>query len=845
MATNIESNGCCQPPVQQTNSCSNCPLANKLSNDVASLKKTKQDVITAGGNSMILTRGSIDGELGTLYRKDIINEYNPNVANVPSEPAVVNYVEDKLHTLSQQVKKTITNTDKATRELLDEEKNRATNAETELRTRIDVINPDALKTLISTETTRATQAEKSLEDKIKNETTRAARAEDSINQALDREISRASDVEGNLTHAIADEKERAKAAEKALSDRILAENTGATDLQQQITIEKNRAEAAEKSLDSKYTALIDTLKSTDDKIRTDLSNEITRASGAESAMDVKLENEIARAKAEEKKLESLVGGIDYTEKLNELKEKISVAESVLGKQIEDEFNRANKVEADIRLDLNTEIERSSRQDERAVADLQAEITRAKRAEETVGTKLDEEIARSTAADNTLDGKIASEITRATTVENAIYKTISDLADSISDGNKDNLVTVAELNKKVTDEIDRSIAADNLLTTNLTSEVERAKAAEAKNATDIAVETVRAQEAENGLNRLITNEIEKTANESKRVDKALSDMESHFTDVTDTTNRLVSHEIDRAQIAENDLDTKITNEIGRARESEDALNTAISNEVIRAKAQEEDTHRTLVDEITRSSTEDTRLAGLIEAAENHVTEIETGFNRELGLEVTRAKDAEQHIIDMINDNASEASRAISEIDEKKVDKSHLGAIGNVVRDTFFTISASDSAVETAKQLEVNKTTVNLEDGTSQTSVEKFDIGTMSGVNEIAVKLAMEENRAIKAEDELRKDIIKKTDFANTNFSVVTSQEFVCPPVVSDALFKTITISKDIRDAGSKRIDELYVLSDDLAMVEDMDAGNGNTKVIKISVVAPTDDEFDDMLKRVFG
>ena len=106
------------------------PIIAKLIADVAALKKTKQDIVTAGGNSMILARGVVDGELSSLYRKDVINRNKADVTNIPSEPAVVGFVEDSMHANTTYTKKLVQQATTTLTKLIDDERLRAETVET-------------------------------------------------------------------------------------------------------------------------------------------------------------------------------------------------------------------------------------------------------------------------------------------------------------------------------------------------------------------------------------------------------------------------------------------------------------------------------------------------------------------------------------------------------------------------------------------------------------------------------------------------------------------------------------------------------------------------------------------
>lgn len=134
---------------------------------------------------------------------------------------------------------------KTVRSELSAESLRATNAETNL------------SNSISQETSRAVEAEKQLTDTLQGEIDRATQSEKTITDSLNSEITRAKEAEIANANSISAEIARAQEAEKTLTDNLSAEVT--------------RAKAAEKTL-------------TDD-----LSTEITRAKAKESELQGNIE----------------------------------------------------------------------------------------------------------------------------------------------------------------------------------------------------------------------------------------------------------------------------------------------------------------------------------------------------------------------------------------------------------------------------------------------------------------------------------------------------------------------------------------------------------------------------
>lgn len=195
----------------------------------------------------------------------------------------------------------------------------------------------------------------------------------------------------------------------------------------------------------------------DELLQTNLNNEINRAMSAET----ELYNEIIN----ERNLRMSGDTILHNEIISERDRAIS-AETILHDEIINERDRALESESAITLALHNEVVRSTEKD--ALHDtlisgltdgLQNEINRATAAENSLRNDLNIEISARSSADSAITLALSNEITRSTEKDAELSALISGLTDSYS----------AETLSR--------IAADNLLQQNLNNEIARATSAE--------------------------------------------------------------------------------------------------------------------------------------------------------------------------------------------------------------------------------------------------------------------------------------------------------------------------------------------------------------------------------
>lgn len=259
---------------------------------------------------------------------------------------------------------------------------------------------------------------------------------------------------------------------------------------------------------------------------TAISNEATRAIGAEQGIIGSLSVEVARAtKAETSNGQAIVNEIT----------RATGAEQVNVKAISDESSRAKAAEQTLTTGLNAETSRALQAEQTLTASVTAEATtaraaetanakavsdetaRAKSSEQTLTTGLSSEVTRATQAEATLTTNLTAETARATSAEQAASKAASDEATRAKAAEQANTTAIGN-------EVTRAQGAESTLTTNLSSEVTRAKAAE-------SAEVTSRQQGDSTNATAITQE----TTDRKAADTAEATARANA-DSTETTNR---------------------------------------------------------------------------------------------------------------------------------------------------------------------------------------------------------------------------------------------------------------------------------------------------------------------
>lgn len=406
--------------------------------------------------------------------------------------------------------------------------------------------------------------------------------------------------------------------------------------------------------------------------------------------------------------------------------------------LREEIARAKEAERVLTDNLNDEIKRSTDQDTLLTNTVNSEIQRAKDSEASIQEALNSEIERSNNADlqhdrelHQLEDLINTETTRATHAEEQLdYKYQAEIDTS--------RVIEQQLSTKLNDEIKRSIDKDNELSTNLQNEITRATQKENDINTALSSEIERAKTAEATIQSNLDNEVTRATDKENLLDHKIDDLrdylDSNFDKDSELTDRVTSlesnlaDEINRAKLAEQNLDNKITTESERAINQETLLDhkisdvdTKLDNEIARAIDIENQLNNTLQNEITRSTTEDTRL------------------NRDITDEITRAKQEEQKLQNTIDIEVTRATNAETLLDHKLSDLDTK--LDNEIK------RATDT--EDDLQNQINNSNQDITDISSKLDAEIQRSTTKD--QQLDTKIDSEISRAISVEDSISKEI----------------------------------------------------------------------------------------------
>jgi hypothetical protein len=521
---------------------------------------------------------------------------------------------------------------------IDAEVTRATNAESELDSKIE--------TLVTAETERATAAESELDSKItsevKSESDRAQAAEAALDTKIESEITRAKieeeRIEAKVVDLITTETERATEAEQVNADAIVALDTAYkaadatlnTKIDNLVTAEEERAISEETRIETKVEELVNT--------------ESERAKAAEKANSDAIAAEVERAINAEKDLNDRINanGDEVTAEI----ERAQAAEAELNAKIEAEITRATEAETI----LNTKIETLvTAEEERAIS----EETRIEtKAEELVNTEKE----RATAAEQANTDAIAAEVERAKAAEKV---------------NADAIITEKE----------RATSSENVIRNSLNDEIGRA------------------QEAETELNAKIETEVTRSKAEEVRIETKFDGFISTLDSKINTNKTAIEEEVERATTAETLINKKVDDEVIRAKDAEKINSDSIANEVVRAKAAEKVVADDLSAEIIRAKAAEKANNDTINAEAERAQTAEDNIDGKLTIEIARATKAEEDFAVLLAGTSGNTSYSNikAELDKLGDDYNSIRSIAVTLKN-FLNAGGITDAVDSFKELQ---------------------------------------------------------------------------------------------------------------------------------------------------
>ena len=355
---------------------------------------------------------------------------------------------------------------------------------------------------ITSETSARTAADTNIQTALDAEILRATGSENSITNSLNNEVLRATSAETQISSNLTSEINRATAAENALDTRIDNLVSGTTD---SINNEISRAKAQENAISGKLDTYIASNDNVITNINSSISDEVARATAAETANTKAISDEVSRATAKETAIETKVD--NYITSNNQA--------------LANETLRATSAESALsaRIDVLT-----------AITDvIHAETVRASQSE-TVLSGMIESLSSSTSGDITdLETALANEVSRATNKENEITATVASNYSTLSAAINDEETRAEGVENALSGAIDTKLAINDFNTYSAAtdSKIEYLSGAVSSNTTAINAERDRAISAE--------TEIISTIDDNElATSEAINDLNSRVINIVDNT-----------------------------------------------------------------------------------------------------------------------------------------------------------------------------------------------------------------------------------------------------------------------------------------------------------------------
>ena len=292
------------------------------------------------------------------------------------------------------------------------------------------------------EVERAKYAEERLEDSINEVKDNSEANYSELKGKIEAEVKRSQDVDiqflKELNALEAKFEGRGTDTDNRLEDADNRAQEAEKQLQAYIDAEKARAKAEESRIEEKLDAEIARSKAEDTQTSLDLAAETTRAKGEEARIEARMEAEKSRAQSAEKRLEAAIDdevarSKAADEKTAKKQEELQESFSELKNTVLDEIRRSQQFDED----CEKMCKKSSEDVEALKTALDDEVARAKKKENNIKKAVENEVSRATIKENELEaattlleqkvdknaGDVVDETNRAKLVE-------KDLADSI-------------------------------------------------------------------------------------------------------------------------------------------------------------------------------------------------------------------------------------------------------------------------------------------------------------------------------------------------------------------------------------------------------------------------------
>ena len=607
------------------------------------------------------------------------------------------------------------------------------------------------------------------------ETNRAVAAETLLQSNIDAEASTRSSADVTLQANITAEETRAIARENAIETAYqAADSTLST------RIDNILNNTSPEALDS-FAEIIAAFESADDVLSasiiansTAITNEVTRATQAEQAIDDRVTTEISRAQSAESSLAGLIGA-EETARI--------AADNALSARLTTEETKS----ASLQSQIDAEVTRASNAESAIAQDLADEVTRATAAEAANASNISDEIVARAVADTQVRTDLGADIVQAEADAKAHAEAQDALmiGDATVDGTTSNTITdriatakaeaIVEANSNVAIENAARIAGDSDLGARIDQEIADRLAGDTANSAEVATEKARAEGVEAGLQSqvdFITNNTDPAALDSlTEIVDAFQSADSDMSALISSNTTAISNEASTRASADSVLQGNIDAEAS-TRSTADAslqsqidaleLDLDVSTEDVLAEAkaytdQEADAHQAVA--IAHADAQDTALIGdasVDGTSGNTIT-------ARIATAKTQATNFAQTLHDVEKARAEAAEEALSlrtTVLEGEMDDVEVLAAQNEVdlRAEEVARASGDSDLQAQVDALNANTTIDVDDLQAQITAEVTRASTAEQTNAQAV--VTERQRAEAAESVLRTDI-------NTNISNISS------------------------------------------------------------------------------
>ena len=649
---------------------------------------------------------------------------------------------------------------------------------------------------IKEEYNRATAQEHLLEDAINAETTRAKDVEEDLLNLINAEVERAMVSESNLDVAIKEESERAKTEESRLDNKLNSEIERSLNKDKEITdnLEQAKLDLSYVVKNSGTISLTKTIEEVGSSIvgKVNVSSEAgnlinTNGEPLYAAVDLLYDPKnnvltLTRSGAVDKTIKlnegSLIQSIvydDVTKELvityfdsygNERQERVNVRDLFnqwvvetnhlgavqLSKELNYDGNGTDKLVAKVVIsELNSNL----------LVNDSGSLYVSNSAKDILmsdGTSVLDNINDLKDADKELKDSIKEESDRAKAAEEKLQKNIEDAV-------KDSIQRDTDLENALNSEIERAERVENEISSKLDSEIERSVAKDSELEKAIKEVIERAKVAEQALTDALEVEVTEREKADHKLEDAILSEETRAKKAEGILTKDLADEIDRAKHVEGVLSNKISAEVERSVAKDSELEALLREEIERAKVAEQDLSNAIKDETLRAEKADYVLENLIADEKARAEYIEDELRKDLGLEIERSKEMDDFLSNSINEESLRASEEEKKLNTR-IDNEVLRATA-AENANYVAIQEEKYRAEVAEHnLEdlINRERVRSEKAEAalqknidleQSRAEGREVELETKINNNALNLANEIERALSAESELRDDIDAET------------------------------------------------------------------------------------------